>query len=151
MNWTEFLKIERRKDFNKSEDDIYLDYYNQYLCNEDFENEILNEIEYEAKLDNLENNKARDKKKYHRQYYLKNKESIKKQQKEYCLNNKEKIKEYSNKYYSNNKRKILEYQKEYRLNHKKKIKEYYLENKGKVLKQQREYKCDMLQPLKLCL
>ena len=107
MNWTEFLKIERRKDFNKSEDDIYLDYYNQYLCNEDFENEILNEIEYEAKLDNLENNKARDKKKYHRQYYLKNKEKILASRKKQYEENKEKILAANKKWREENKEKYL--------------------------------------------
>ena len=68
MSWTEYLK--KHKHINKSEDDIYLDYYNKYLCNEDFENEILDEIEYESQLDNLENNKARDKRKYNKQYYF---------------------------------------------------------------------------------
>lgn len=62
MSWTEYLR--KHKHTNKSEDDIYLEYYNECLCNEDFENEILDEIEYHARLDNLEDNKARQINKY---------------------------------------------------------------------------------------
>ncbi len=141
MNWTEYLRIEKRKDFNKSEDDIYLDYYNQYLCNEDFENEILDEIEYEAKLDNLEDDKARDKRKYHKQYYLENKRKLleyqKEYSKEYYLKNKEYFKEYHKQYYLENKEKNREkrreYHKQYRLKNKEKITKY-LQNLTKLSK-----------------
>ena len=135
MNWTEYLRIEKRKDFNKSEDDIYLDYYNKYLCSEDFENEILDEIEYEAKLDNLENDKARDKKKYHKEYYLKNKKHLKEYQisygKEYREKNKEELKVKRIEFYKKNKEKFKEINKQRYLKYKEKRKEYREKNKEK--------------------
>lgn len=137
MSWTEYLR--KHKHTNKSEDDIYLDYYNKCLCNKNFENEILDEIEYEAKLDNSENNKAREINKYHKQYnkkyYLENEEKIRKKNKEYYLNNKEKLQEKRREYYLKNKKQI---KKKYCLKNKKYQKQYYLENKEKIKQRTRE-------------
>ena len=110
-----------------------------------------------------------DRRKYDRDYYLKNKEKKLKREKnrylnngekiknrvnDYYLNNKEKIKERDVKYYSNNREKILKHKKEYysnnikkieeyRLNHKeyydKYNKEYHLNNRNEILENKKEY------------
>ena len=89
-----------------------------------------------------------DNKKYHKKYYIKNKEIIKEyrennkeKRKEYLDKNIEKIKEKEKEYYEKNKDKILEKKKEYRENNKEKIKEkkkeYYEKNKDKILEKKK--------------
>ena len=54
-----------------------------------------------------------ERKEYHRQYYLKNKEKIAEQRRQYYLKNKEKAAEQTKQYYIKNKDKFVEYQKQY--------------------------------------
>ena len=75
-----------------------------------------------------------ERKKYDKQYYLKNKNKKIKYQKEYYLNNKDKV----IKYYLENKehlrQKGKEYSKQYRLSHNEEVKKYY----SKWIKEQRK-------------
>jgi len=97
----------------------------------------------------------RDRRKYSKEYRLKNKEKIKKANKEWYLKNKEKVKEYrlknkekykknNKKYHLENKDYISERKKEYRLKNidyiSKREKEYCLKNIEKVREVQRKYK-----------
>jgi hypothetical protein len=77
-----------------------------------------------------------DNKEKKKQYYLDNKEKRKQYKKQYYLDNKEKRRQYSKKYYLDNKEKGNEILKQYRLNNKEKIKQYNkqycLDNKEKI-------------------
>ena len=81
-----------------------------------------------------------ERKKYHKEYYLNNKEYFT----QYLLINKEKIKERNKEYRLNNKKKIKTYQKEYSLKNKeftkKYSKEYRLKNKEKINEERKEYR-----------
>lgn len=64
-------------------------------------------------------------KEYHKKYHLKNRDKILEYQKRYCLKNPEKIKERSRLYYIQNKEKIREYYKEHREEKKEKLKKHF--------------------------
>ncbi len=84
-----------------------------------------------------------DRKRYHQEYYEKNKISILAQEKEYREKNREKLLEYSRKHYIANKKTISEYGKEYRKKNAESISEkrhlYYMNNKKKCMDQKKEY------------
>ena len=78
-------------------------------------------------------------KKYHHEYYLKNKIEIQKQQSGYRLKNKQYLYKYHKKYRLKNKNKILKYHHDYYLQNRDKFFQYYLINKDKILKRGHHY------------
>ena len=80
-----------------------------------------------------------DKKEYHKQYYLNNKEKIKEHGKKYYLNNKEKCKTVRKRYRDENKDKLREKIKEWNLKNERYMKEYYLDNKENIKEYYRQY------------
>lgn len=96
-----------------------------------------------------------ERKEYHRQYRLKNKDKLNEKRRQYCLKNKDKIAEqtkqyrFKNKkklaerkkqYYNKNKDKIVEHVKQYRIKHAEQIKRRYIKIKDKKIEQMKQYR-----------
>ena len=71
----------------------------------------------------------RNRKEYHKQWYIDNKEKHNERSKQYYIDNKEKRKEYTKQHYKDNKEKLNEQGKQWRENNPEYNKQYYIDNK----------------------
>ena len=82
----------------------------------------------------------RNRKEYHKQWHIDNKEKQNERSKQYYIDNKEKRKEYKKQYYKDNKEKLNERGKQWRKNNPEKEKQYCIDNKEKRNKQNRQWR-----------
>jgi len=84
-----------------------------------------------------------DRKKYYKEYWIKNKEKLTKQKKQYNINNKEKVAQCKRNWAKNNKEKIKKYMEKWYIEHKdycaKRSKKYHQEHKEQIKENRKIY------------
>ena len=79
------------------------------------------------------------KKKYMKEYYIKNRGKMKEYQRQWCTENKENKKEYQKQWHTKNKEKRNKESKQWRTENKEYNKQYYIENKEKIKELMKQY------------